>query len=223
MSSLHALAIIVPIASAQEDFSNLVGDLTPLHGKADFLLVGPEEPNERAPFLQWISSPRGRARQMNTGARSAKKRFLWFLHADSRVPIETLTALERSLNQYPGALHYFDLEFHGGPLLMKINTFGVWFRSHWLKIPFGDQGFVIERTLFEKIGGFDESAPYGEDHLWVWKLRRAGISLHCVGASLSTSARKYTRNGWLATTGNHLKLTFRQAIPEAIKMVRGEK
>ncbi len=110
---------------------------------------------------------------MNAAANKIKKPFLWFLHADSRLNARSLTSLESSLRAEPDGLHYFDLAFlPDGPRLMILNQAGVWLRSHLLGLPFGDQGFCLKRELFLKLGGFDETAPYGEDHLLVWAAKR---------------------------------------------------
>jgi GT2 family glycosyltransferase len=155
---------------------------------------------------------------MNAAARAARRRYLWFLHADTRFGPGVLAALRRSLAAEPEGLHYFDLGFApGGPALMPVNAAGVWVRSRLLGMPFGDQGFCLSRRVFARLGGFDEEASYGEDHLLVWKARRAGVPLRCAGARLLTSARKYQERGWLATTARHLYLTYKQALPELLK------
>lgn len=158
---------------------------------------------------------------MNAGARATVKPFVWFLHADSRFAPETLPTLSTALRAHPDALHYFDLDFLAdGPPLMPLNTLGARLRSRWGGMPFGDQGFCLPRALWERLGGFDVDAPYGEDHLLVWKTRRAGIPLRRTGGALRTSARKYRERGWLTTTTTHLRLTARQAFPEWLALLR---
>jgi GT2 family glycosyltransferase len=103
---------------------------------------------------------------------------------------------------------------------MKLNQLGSWMRSHLGGMPFGDQGFCLRREIWERLGGFDTHAAYGEDHLFVWKARRAGVPLRPTGGTLRTSARKYREQGWLSTTTRHFQLTALQAIPEWLKLVR---
>lgn len=104
---------------------------------------------------------------------------------------------------------------------MSINAWGANFRSRFLKIPFGDQAFLLRRKLWEALGRFPVGSAYGEDHLFVWAARRAHIAVIRLPAEISTSARKYTERGWLATTAKHLLLTARQAVPEYIDLERG--
>jgi GT2 family glycosyltransferase len=95
---------------------------------------------------------------------------------------------------------------------MKINSWGANMRARFFGIPFGDQGFCIEKQLFETLGGYSETAPYGEDHLFVWRAHKAGVKLNRVPARLTTSARKYQQNGWLKTTLLHQYLWIKQLM-----------
>lgn len=221
------VTIIIPIGPNDQSWRVLLQDLRFAPFDAEIICVATIE-NPESPTLvphgertanpmpvYWIVSARGRARQMNLGAARAAGRFLWFLHADSRLDPNALDALKRSWIANPSALHYFNLAFQSdGPRWMSLNAWGVWIRSHWMGMPFGDQGLCLKRDLFELTGGYSETARYGEDHLLVWKARRCGIPLRCTGATLPTSARKYRERGWLRTTCLHVCLTFRQAAPQ---------
>lgn len=158
-----------------------------------------------------IASPPGRARQMNVGAQVARGQWLWFLHADSQIFARTSAALEAFIERSEAALGYFDLRYRDGPALMWLNALGANLRARWLGLPFGDQGFVLPASWFERLGGFDEDAVYGEDHLLVRRARAAGLPLRRVRAPLANSARRYVEHGWWRTTARHLALSVRQA------------
>lgn len=162
-----------------------------------------------------LSQERSRATSLNTGAKKATGEYLWFLHADSHLAANTVPKLKMAIERYPDALLYFDLSFlNDATPLMYLNTLGVKFRSHILGVPFGDQGLCIKKELFEQIGGFPENLAYGEDHVFVWRVRQKGIKLYQTGATIATSARKYKTNGWLKTTLKHQYLWVIQAWPE---------
>ena len=84
-------------------------------------------------------------------------------------------------------------------------------RSRWARLPFGDQGFLLSRRTFARLGSFDASLPAGEDHALVWTARTAGIALVDLGQPLLSSARRYREQGWLRTTLRHAGLTLSQA------------
>lgn len=234
MGFLRELAVIIPVGPKESAWRALLPDLAFLPSTAEIILVGTtSEPKLLAhisglsgegPKVRWVKAPKGRARQLNFGASATKKKFLWFLHADSRVTNEAIEALEKSLGRSSSseeALHYFDLLFLGdGPGLTRVNAVGVWIRSHWMGLPFGDQGFCISRRLFEKLGTFDEKAAYGEDHLFVWTAHQSGISLRCTGAAIRTSARRYGETGWSKATARNMILTVKQALPELGRLIR---
>ncbi|MAI69071.1 MAG: hypothetical protein CBD03_06130 [Rhizobiales bacterium TMED143] len=159
-----------------------------------------------------LSQEAGRAASLNAGAAKATGTYLWFLHADSSLPDDAWQKLQQAIADKPKALHYFDLAFAGGGWVMKINSWGANMRARFFGCPFGDQGFCIEKQLFEAIGAYPEAAPYGEDHLFVWQAHKAGVKLNRVPAKLTTSARKYQQNGWLRTTLLHQYLWIKQLM-----------
>ncbi len=234
------LSVIIPLAPAEAAWCGLAADLAHLPTGSEVILASPFPPKGRLGItenldgrrfrLVWLQTQRGRALQLNAGASAATGRFLWFLHADSRLTphriqtrqaAEGVQALLASLKVDPEALHYFDLKFlDDGPSLMPVNALGAYVRSHALGMPFGDQGFCVQRSTFERLGGFDPRVAYGEDHGFVWKAGRAGVALRCTGAALYTSARKYRQKGWGPTTLRHILLTYKQAVPELVLTLR---
>lgn len=212
------LSVIIPLALGEDAWRGLLPQLADCGDRSEILLVHAEsdtvdlgdcEPN---PQLQLISSACGRARQLNAGAQAARGRWLWFLHADSRLTPAVLPLLFRFIADEPDALGFFDLRFdHDGPLLTHLNAIGANLRARWLGLPFGDQAFVLRAETFRRLGGYDDSVRYGEDHLLVWRARAASLPLRRMPAAIVTSARKYRQQGWLSTTFKHLWLTARQA------------
>ncbi|HBF12433.1 MAG TPA: glycosyl transferase family 2 [Deltaproteobacteria bacterium] len=203
MITFKDISIIIPVGPVETALEALLKDLRPIENEAERIVV------------RGASRPK----QQNDGARKATRDFLWFLHADSRLTSKTLDALLKSLSNDPHALHYFNLRFlKDGPPLMYINEIGCWIRSHVLGIPFGDQGFCLSKMNFERLGGFPEEAPYGEDHLFVWRAKQKGVSLRCTGVSLYTSARRYAETGWAKLTWAYARRWTRQALPEWKKL-----
>jgi rSAM/selenodomain-associated transferase 2 len=219
MATGLTLSVIVPVGPGEPAWRELLGDLAVLDPGAEIILValsgaapGEFDAHEyglRVP-ARWLEAAAGRARQQNAGAAAARGEMLWFLHADSRLPASSVAKAARFAAR--DTLGYFDLQFRDdGPRLAQLNALGAWIRSRWLGLPFGDQGLILPRQLFDALGGFDETLPAGEDHALVWAARRAGISLTPLRAPLHTSARRYAEHGWLRTTLRHARLTIAQA------------
>jgi hypothetical protein len=222
-----SISIIIPVAVGDLSFKSLIEDLSFLDTSDEIIIVSPENisnvlasSNKK---IEWINSEAGRGIQLNTGAKFAKNEFLWFLHCDSRVKKTAYEKLKKCISKDPLHLYYFDLNFlSDGPSLMILNELGVFVRSRFLKMPFGDQGFCIRKDLFFKLGTFDEKCLYGEDHLFAWQSRINGIPLQSVKESISTSARKYKLHGWGKVTIIHLIKTYQQAIPQFIRLLKNK-
>lgn len=167
-----------------------------------------------------LSSENGRAKSMNMGAAKSAKKFLWFLHGDTILPENAAQKLNDDLQQKEESFHYFRLAFEDSDS-MWMNAWGANMRSKFFGAPFGDQGFCIRKDLFLSLGGYDEAAKYGEDHLLVWRARRHGMALNCIDAALITSARAY-EGRWLRLTLLRQWLFIKQALPQWMLLVRGK-
>ncbi len=214
MNFSKEIAVIVPVGPQDNAWETLYKDLEKYFNFLDVVFVGAES---LPPFLRncrWVQVQKAsRAHQINIGAQTTKKKFLWILHCDSRIDAQTIFSLNQSLKVAPQSLHYFNLKFSkDGGALMWLNTLGVWVRSHLLKLPFGDQGFCISRKVFKKLGGMNEFLKSGEDHHFVWKALKQGIPIKCTNDWLETSARKYRQNGWMKTTCKHVFYTTKQVL-----------
>lgn len=214
------LSVIVPLAPDETVWRRLLGQLNDLPAASEIIVVHADAVADNAPRVsgdtpvRHIASPAGRARQQNGGAAAARGRWLWFVHADSQLPPSSVPALLAFISRPDDALGWFTLQFDDdGPGLAALNAWGANLRSRWLQLPFGDQGLVLPAERFAQLGGFDESARYGEDHLLVWAARHAGLAIRPVGAPIRSSARKYARAGWWRTTWRHWRLTLAQAWP----------
>ncbi|MCB0349683.1 MAG: hypothetical protein KDD38_00785 [Bdellovibrionales bacterium] len=227
---LNDLSIVVPFTSQDLLWKDLLQDLKALPRGSEILLVGPDRPDDailkRATEnllaqVRYVESPKGRGVQLNTGAKNASRNYLWFLHADSKVPRPSIFLLDRELMLKADALHYFDLQFlSDGPRLVGLNSMAANLRSRYLGMPFGDQGFAMSRATFLRVGGFSENSKYGEDHIFVWEARRKRILLNRVPGAVFTSARRYESEGWGAVTRTRVILTAKQATSECIKLMK---
>lgn len=219
MAARLKLSVIIPVGPGDQAWTGLLHDLAILAADAEIILVAPTGAappgfDAQSYGLQvptrWLEAPAGRARQQNAGAQAAVGDTLWFLHADSRVPTRSLDAALGFTRD--DALGYFRLRYlDDGPWAARLNSLGAGVRSRWAALPFGDQGFLMSRSTFARLGCFDESLPAGEDHALVWTARVAGIALVDLGQPVHSSARRYREHGWLRTTLRHAGLTLSQA------------
>jgi rSAM/selenodomain-associated transferase 2 len=152
-----------------------------------------------------LNSPRkGRATQMNAGAKQAKGDILYFLHADTIPPKGYLVDIKEAVtNGY--AAGCFMLSFDHSHWFLKANC---WFtRFDVDAIRFGDQSLFVTKTAFEKAGGFAEGHIVMEDQELIKRLRKK-VRFKIIKKPVITSARKYLENGIYKTQGIFFLIFF---------------
>ena len=149
-----------------------------------------------------LAAPRARATQMNAGARAVKGEWLLFLHADCRLPPPARRALLEGVVDAPeleAAVFRFAIDLPAG--WKRFIELGQALRQALYGLPYGDQGLLVRRALFESVGGFPE-LPLLEDVALLRLLRRR-VRVHTLPASVQTSGRRYRRDGVLRTWLRH--------------------
>jgi rSAM/selenodomain-associated transferase 2 len=140
-----------------------------------------------------LIAPKGRASQMNTGAKQAIGGWLLFLHADTVLPsgaIQRLNEMEADQTiQAGGFMH----QFSGDDWRLKLISFLDNFRCIRSRIIYGDQALFVRRALFEQLGGFP-NRPILEDVAFCEKLIKITKPL-LLSPSVVTDARKFLKMG----------------------------
>jgi rSAM/selenodomain-associated transferase 2 len=152
--------------------------------------------------LHIVNSARGRAVQMNAGAATARGEWLLFLHADSRLPQGWIEAIARAPADIVGGWFAFALDDDAWQA--RVIERGVGLRVRLLRLPYGDQGLFVRRTVFEAMAGYRE-LPLMEDVEIVRRLVRSGPTL-ALEDRLVTSARRWRRDGWLRRSARNVIL-----------------
>lgn len=144
-----------------------------------------------------IEVPRGRARQMNAGARAASGDVLLFLHADTILPDAYESAIAAAMADPSVVGGRFDVRLMPSSPLLWLTGELINLRSRLSKISTGDQAIFVRRSVFEKIGGYEE-IPLMEDVAFTRALKRQG----CVASlrqRVVTSSRRWQRDGIIRT------------------------
>jgi rSAM/selenodomain-associated transferase 2 len=141
----------------------------------------------------FLMAPKGRASQMNAGARCAAGELLLFLHADTILPEGALCRLNEleadDRVQAGGFLH----RFSGADWRLRLVSCLDNFRCRRSRIIYGDQALFVRRTLFERLGGFPEQ-PILEDVAFCEKLVRVVIPV-LLAPPVLTDSRKFVKMG----------------------------
>ncbi|MEL6375297.1 MAG: TIGR04283 family arsenosugar biosynthesis glycosyltransferase, partial [Pseudomonadota bacterium] len=146
-----------------------------------------------------VHAPRGRGIQMNHGVAQAKADWFLFLHADTvlepgweREVAAFVQRVESGQRDPAAAAFRFALDDLGfRPRLLES---AVAMRCALFRLPYGDQGLLIPRSLYHEVGGF---APRQlmEDIDIVRRLKREQMII--MRSQAVTSAIRYRREGYV--------------------------
>jgi rSAM/selenodomain-associated transferase 2 len=195
------IAIVVPVFNEALAVPRLLAHLADLKVTAnqDFELVfvdGGSTDNTTALIqdadFRVITSPKGRAWQMNAGAAQTTGDVLLFLHADTQLPQNAIMAISTSL---VGDICWgrFDVRIAGKPWMLGVVAHMMNWRSRLTGIATGDQAMFMTRTAYQTISGFPEQALM-EDIEASRRLRRLSRPA-CISSPLVTSGRRWESKG----------------------------
>ena len=147
-----------------------------------------------------VSADPGRGRQMRRGGDAAAGDWLLFLHADTRLGPGWSRAIEAHIAAYPDSPACFRFRLDDPAWQARLVEAGVALRVRLLGLPYGDQGLLVPRSLYDAVGGY-APLPLMED---VDLVRRLPRRPRLLGADAVTSAQRWRRDGWLRRSVRNL-------------------
>jgi rSAM/selenodomain-associated transferase 2 len=192
------LSIIIPALNEAPLIAEALEALAPLRARGHELIVADGGSTDETVQLarplcdRVVCSGRGRAVQMNAGARAARGGVLVFLHADTRLPAEAAESVLEACRRR--AWGRFDVDIAGARRLLKLVAWSMNLRSRLTGIATGDQGIFVRREAF---AGFPEIALM-EDIAFSSAMRKAGRPA-CLRSRVVTSGRRWESRGVLRT------------------------
>jgi rSAM/selenodomain-associated transferase 2 len=168
-----------------------------------------------------IYAPPGRGVQLATGAAVAKGAWLLFLHADTvlepgwvREAAQFMDRVDAGKRAPTAAAFRFTLDDLGfKPRLVEA---GVGLRAGLLKLPYGDQGLLISRALYEEVGGY-KPLPLMEDVDIIRRLGRRRIVV--LRTAAVTSAARYKRDGYALRIARNLSCLMLYCAGLPVRMI----
>lgn len=200
------LSIVVPTLDAAAGLDRALRTVAP---GADELIVadGGSTDATAAIAARWnarlIAAPRGRGLQLAAGAAAARGDWLLFLHADTVLSADwnaaTRAFIADPANLARAAAFRFALD-DDSARARRLEAMVAW-RCRSFGLPYGDQGLLLSRALYDKVGGY-RPLPLMEDVDLVRRIGRRSIVL--LEAAAVTSAARYRRDGYIARSMRNL-------------------
>ena len=172
------------------------------------------------PLAKVIQSARGRAAQLNLGARESRGDWLLFLHADTELPGDFLDEIARAAERgfEAGA---FRLRIAGRHRLLPLLAWGANLRTRWRGIALGDQALFCTRRLFTQQGGFPPISLL-EDYVFTLGLKQAGVPFYLTRSAVTTSGRRWDRQGFWRTWWRFRMIYWRFRQPTELSRPGGQ-
>ncbi|HXI86864.1 MAG TPA: TIGR04283 family arsenosugar biosynthesis glycosyltransferase [Parvularculaceae bacterium] len=199
------ISVVIPTFNAAPRLSDCLEALVPaaVEGLVKEVVISDGGSSDKTEAIAeaagavFLAGPKGRGGQLARGAAAAHGRWLLFLHADTVLDPEWGAEALGCVSDEARA-GVFTLAFDAEGLAPKLIAAGAMARTRLLKSPYGDQGLLISRALYDEIGGF-AGIPLLEDVDIVRRIVRAKgrAALIVLKARAVTSAALYERDGYI--------------------------
>ena len=192
------LSVVVPALNEARGIRAALEALAPLRARGHEVIVVDGGSSDGTTRLavglcdRVLNVPRGRAVQMNAGARAARGDALVFLHADTQLPRGADDMILSSLKAHVWGR--FDVEIESRHPLLRIVGSAMNVRSRLTGIATGDQAIFVRRDAF---AGFPDIALM-EDVAFSRQMKQLGPPA-CLREKVLTSGRRWESRGVLRT------------------------
>jgi rSAM/selenodomain-associated transferase 2 len=228
------ISVIIPTLNAESSLAATLTALVPavVDGVLREVIIVDGGSSDRtlriaeASGAEIVKSERGRGRQLAIGAERARGSWLLFLHADTVLETgweqEAAAFMERvEIGQRPEAAAAFRLALDDLGFKPRLIEAGAALRCTLFRLPYGDQGLLIPRRLYNGVGGY-KGLPIMEDVEFVRRLGRPRTII--LRSRALTSAIRYKRDGYALRVARNLSclaLYFLRVPPRTIARLYG--
>jgi rSAM/selenodomain-associated transferase 2 len=196
------LSVVVPVLNEELNLSRITSHLRSVIEQGHEVIIVDGGSTDNTLTIAYeitdtvIISKKGRALQMNSGASIASGKVLLFLHADTLLP-ENVAEIISAACVGENFWGRFDVRLSNNKYVYRLIECMMNMRSSLTSIVTGDQAIFIEKSLFDRIGGFPEIALM-EDIEISRRLKKISKPVR-LKSRVVTSSRRWERNGVFAT------------------------
>ena len=189
-------SVIIPALNAEKHIGACIDALRAFSSNCEIIVSDGGSTDKTLEILRGknvnvIFSAQGRGIQLNKGAQASTGDIFFFLHADTAVTREVFPAVQKEFQNEAVQVAKCSVSFDGDSRMLSFYARLAKIDSFWTS--FGDQGIIVRRGFFEKMGGFSDW-PLLEDVAFFQKARKL-TKIHTLPVRLVTSAERFVRNG----------------------------
>ena len=212
LQKLPTLTIIIPTLNEALHLPLLLADLNqwPYDFKISIVDGGSKDLTISIAQIQGInvikSHQKNRGHQLKIGASNACSDWILFIHADSRLEKSWVNSLYRIIKNETSKKFawYFDFKLKNNNLEYRLLEIAVALRSHFLQLPYGDQGLLIHKDLYRNSGGFS-SMRIMEDIDFITRITKT-TKVKRIGENIFTDDIKWSNSNIIKRTITNAKL-----------------
>lgn len=218
-----SVSVVIPVLNEAKRIEAALDDVLSLAGVHEVIVVdggstdGTAELARRRKGVIVLTSPRGRALQMNMGAEAATGDVLLFLHADVTLPLDAVAHVCAALSDpatSAGAFRTWTTSEGGNPIMGQLLHLAD-IRARYTRYPYGDQALFVQAEVFRAIGGYPP-IELMEDLAFSQRLARLG-RIRTVPANVTVSGRRFVaRPVFFTVVINLFPLLFRCGVPPEV-------
>ena len=198
MDTSPHISVVIPTLNAE---AGLAGAVASVRDGAREIIVADGGSTDgtlavaQAEGVRIVAAEKGRGQQLRAGGATATGDWILFLHADTHLPASWHAAADAfagdAANRFRAAVFTFALD-DASPQARRMERLVGW-RTRRLGLAYGDQGLLISRVFYDRLGGFRDM-PLMEDVDIVRRIGKANLSV--LDTKAVTSADRYRRGGW---------------------------
>jgi rSAM/selenodomain-associated transferase 2 len=202
------ISVVMPTLNSEGQVSEALSSLVPaaVDGLVREVIIADGGSTDRTLEIadgagaEIVKCEAGRGAQLRAGAQRTRFPWLLFLNGDTyldagweREATLHIERVESGRRRASAACFRFALDDEG--MLPRMLETMASLRTGILKLPYGDQGLLIPRALYDEVGGFSD-LPALEDLDLVRRLGRSRIT--ALNARAVTGSERYRREGYLS-------------------------
>lgn len=205
------LAVIIPTLNATQDLALC---LPQLEGERIIVADGGSHDETLKTALKGgavlAMGQRGRGSQISCGAKLALMTdadWLLVLHSDVRLPDNWRDIVAKHRRNHPQKVGYFRYAVQASGFMPHLQSCLVALRCWAWKMPYGDQGLLIPRSLYTSVGGYGDMPLFEDvDIMNRLKARFGRGAIRPLSGKIYTDVSAYERQGWWKRGARNFKL-----------------
>lgn len=218
------LCVIIPTLNAANGLETLLPQLSgayPFVGRVVVSDGGSEGATLEVALRHKARLVMGRASrgaQLRRGGKfTGSADWLLFIHSDSHLPDNWQAIVQQHMTSHTGKAAYFNLRFDSSSWKARVVESLVRLRCWAWALPYGDQGLLIPKSLYEELGGY-QAFDLFEDVDMVERIGRE--RLRRLKGAITTSAAKYERDGFFSRGWRNFRLLRRYKRGASIEALK---